>query len=358
VFAAGDAIGNHVLRIRHTLRSAGYESEIFADDIHPPVRKHARHFLDFRPPTGGRGVHALYHLSTGSRMAAWLAEQPVTLAVDYHNITPAEYFDRWQPQAAEVARAARAEMRRLASSVAYGLADSTYNALELTEEGYPDTAVVPILLDFAEYDAAPDTATLTRLRRRAEGGGAHWLFVGRVAANKCQHDVVAAFAAYRQLFDPRARLSIVGGRTLLLYARALERLASELGVADAVDFTDNLKFPQLLAHYRAADLFVSLSEHEGFCVPLVEAMHFGVPTVALASTAVPETVGDATVLLPDKDPLTVAVAAHRVLSDDVLRKALIEAGHRRVEHFSLVNNRRRLLEAIEPRIAQCEARHG
>ena len=220
-----------------------------------------------------------------------------------------------------MARAARAEMRRLASSTAYGLADSTYNALELTDEGYPDTAVVPILLDFAEYDAAPDTATLTRLRRRAEAGGAHWLFVGRVAANKCQHDIIAAFAAYRQLFDPKARLSIVGGRTLLLYARALERLADELGVADAVDFTDNLKFPQLLAHYRAADLFVSLSEHEGFCVPLVEAMHFGVPTVAYASTAVPETVGDATLLLPDKDPLTVAVAAQRVLSDDVVRKA-------------------------------------
>ena len=181
--------------------------------------------------------------------------------------------------------------------------------------------------------------------------GPHWLFVGRVAANKCQHDIIAAFAAYRQLFDPKARLSIVGGRTLLLYARALERMAVELGVADAVDFTDNLKFSQLLAHYRAADLFVSLSEHEGFCVPLVEAMHFGVPTVAFASTAVPETVGDATLLLSDKDPVSVAVAAQRVLSDDVVRKALIEAGHRRVEHFSLVNNRRRLIEALEPRIA-------
>jgi glycosyltransferase involved in cell wall biosynthesis len=351
VFAAGDAIGNHVLRIRDTLRAAGYDSEIYADDIHPPMRRHARHFLEFKAPPGGQGVHLLYHLSTGSRMAAWLAEQPVPLAVDYHNITPAEYFDRWQPAAAEVARTARAEMRRLASSTAYGLADSTYNALELTDEGYPDTAVVPILIDFTEYDAAPDTATLTRLRRRAEGGGAHWLFVGRVAANKCQHDIVAAFAAYRRLFDPQARLSIVGGRTLLLYSRALERLASELGIANAVDFTNDLKFSQLLAHYRAADVFVSLSEHEGFCVPLVEAMHFGVPTVAFASTAVPETVGDATLLLSDKDPLSVAVAVQRVLSDDVVRKAMIEAGHRRVEHFSLANNRRRLLEALEPRIA-------
>ncbi|HVW34856.1 MAG TPA: glycosyltransferase [Acidimicrobiia bacterium] len=352
VFAAGDAIGNHVLRIRDALRDAGYDSEIFADDIHPPVRRHARPFTEFTPPPGGKGTHLLYHLSTGSRMAAWLADQPCPLAVDYHNITPAEYFDRWQPQAAEVARAARAEMRRLASSVAYGLADSSYNAAELVEEGYADTAVVPILIDFADFDStAPDPATLTRLRRRAEGGGAHWVFVGRVAANKCQHDIVAAFAVYRQLFDPKARLSIVGGRTLLLYSRALERLADELGVADAVDFTNDVKFPQLLAYYRAADVFVSLSEHEGFCVPLVEAMHFGVPTVAYASTAVPETVGDATLLLPGKDPLEVAVAVQRVLTDDGVRKGLIEAGHRRVEHFSLENNRRRLLEALEPRIA-------
>ncbi|HEX6381102.1 MAG TPA: glycosyltransferase, partial [Acidimicrobiia bacterium] len=313
VFAAGDAIGSHVLRIRDTLRAAGYESEIFADVIHPPMRRHARSFLDFRAPADGRGVHLLYHLSTGSRMAAWLAEQTAPLAVDYHNITPAEYFDRWQPQAAAVAREARAEMRRLASSTRYGLADSSYNALELTEEGYPDTAVVPILIDFTEYDAAPDTATLTRLRRRAESGGAQWLFVGRVAANKCQHDIVAAFAAYRQLFDPRARLSIVGGRTLLLYARALERLADELGVADAVDFTDNLKFPQLLAHYRAADVFVCASDHEGFCVPLLEAMHHRLPVVAYASTAVPETLGGGGLLLGTKAPTTVAAAVHRVL---------------------------------------------
>lgn len=350
VFAAGDAIGNHVVRVRDALRAAGYDSEIYADVIHPPRRRLARPFQEFEAPPGGRDVHLLYHLSTGSRMAAWLADQPGTLAVDYHNITPAEYFDRWQPQAAEVCRTARAEMRRLASSVAYGLADSSYNAAELTEEGYADTAVVPILIDFGEFDAPPDTATLARLQRRAEGGGASWLFVGRVAAHKSQHDVIAAFAAYRALFDPKARLSIVGGRTLLLYARALERLADELGVAGAVDFTDDVKFPQLLAQYRAADVFVSLSEHEGFCVPLVEAMHFGVPTVAYGVAAVPETVGDASLLLPDKDPLTVAVGVHRVLSDDVVRKALIEAGHRRVEHFSLANNRRRLLDALEPRI--------
>ncbi len=348
VFAAGDAIGNHVLRIRDTLRGAGYESEIFADDIHPPVRRQARHYLEFEAPVGGQAVHLLYHLSTGSRMAAWLAEQPVPLAVDYHNITPAEYFDRWQPAAAQVAREARAEMRRLASSTAYGLADSTYNALELADEGYPDTAVVPILIDFAEYDAAPDTATLTRLRRRAEGGGAQWLFVGRVAANKCQHDVVAAFAVYRELFDPKARLSVVGGRTLLLYARALERLAEELGVADAVDFTYNLKFPQLLAQYRAADVFVSLSEHEGFCVPLVEAMAADVPIVAYAAGAVPETLGGAGLLFEPKDFEVAAELLGSVVYDRDVRARVLEGQRRRLQDFAPPRIEARLKETLSP----------
>jgi glycosyltransferase involved in cell wall biosynthesis len=271
--------------------------------------------------------------------------------VDYHNITPPEYFDRWAPEAAEITRAGRREMRKLASFTRFAFADSAYNAAELKAEGYPDPAVAPILIDFAEYDADPDRAALTRLGRQREKGGAHWLFVGRLSANKCQHDVIAAFAVYRQLFDPAARLSIVGGRTALLYSRALERLARELDVADAVDFTDSLSFPQLLAYYRTADVFVSLSEHEGFCVPVVEAMHFGVPVVAYASTAVPDTVADAAVVLPEKDPVIVAAAVHRVLSDQALRESLVAAGHRRVEHFSFGNNSRRMLEVIEKGIA-------
>lgn len=351
VLAAGDAIGNHVLRIQRILREAGYDSEIFAADIHPPVRRYARDYLDY--PSSGTAPDSwlLYHLSTGSPMAAWLAERPERLAVDYHNITPAEYFDRWFPAAAEVARAARAEMRKLASSTRFGLADSTFNAAELEAEGYPPTAVAPILIDFSEYDAPPDRATLTRLERRREGSGAHWLFVGRITANKCQHDVIGAFAVYRRLFDPKARLSIVGGRAALLYSRALERLAADVGVADAVDFTDSLSFPQLLAYFAHADVFVSLSEHEGFCVPVVEAMHFGVPVVALGTTAVPETVADAGLLLDDADPLVVATAVDRVLTDRPLRDGLVAAGHRRVEHFSFANNRRRLLEAVAAGIA-------
>ena len=351
VFAAGDAIGSHVLRIRDALREAGYESQIFADDIHPPVRRHARHYQEFEPPANGEPTWLLYHLSTGSRMAEFLADQPVPVAVDYHNITPAPYLERWMPEAGAVARRARAEMRLLASVSRFALADSTYNAEELSAEGYRDPSVVPILVDFSDYEVPPDPSALARLRRLAERGGSRWLYVGRLAANKCQHDLIAAFAVYRKLFDSKARLSLVGGWTLPLYVRALERLAGDLGVAEAVELTNVLTFPQLLAEYRAADVYVSLSEHEGFCVPALEAMYFDVPVVAFSTTALPETVADGGVLLPDKDPVVVATAVHRVLTDAPLRQSLVTAGRGRVEHFSLANNRRRLLDAVSSRLA-------
>ncbi len=161
---------------------------------------------------------------------------------------------------------------------------------------------------------------------------------------------IAAFATYRELYDPKARLTLVGGRTSNVYYRSLELLADELGVADVVEFTDTISHDEKLACYRAADVFVCLSEHEGFKVPAVEAMHFGLPVVALAAAAVPETVGDAGVLLPTKEPVVVAAAVHRVMTDDPLRAEILEAGRRRADDFSLDRTRRRLLDLLEEHV--------
>lgn len=350
-FAAGDAIGHHVRRLQRVLREAGYESEIFADETQPAVRRLARHYREFTPSANGQPTWLLYHLSTGSPMAAFLAEAGQPLAVYYHNITPAQFFERWEPGATDSARAARSQLRLLAAPSRFAMANSAFSAGELSDQGYANVSVVPVLVDFDEYDIPPDPATGDRLRRAAAGGGATWLFVGRLAPNKCQHDVIGAFALYRELFDPAARLHLIGGRTSMLYWEGLQLLAAELGCDEAVEFTDVLTFPEVLAHYHAADVFVSLSEHEGFCVPVLEAMHFGVPVVALASSAVSETVADAGLLLPDKDPVTVACAVHRVLTDEALRSQLVAAGHRREEHFSFENNRKRLLSALEAGLA-------
>jgi glycosyltransferase involved in cell wall biosynthesis len=323
-----------VLRLQELLRGAGYQSEIFVQDAHPAMRSRSR---PYRELEAGPSDWLLYHLSTGSPMAAFLAEQEHRLAVYYHNITPARFFERWEPWAAENIQGARQQMRKLASVTRFAMANSTYSEAELRAEGYGDTCVVPVLVDFSAFDGPGDPATTARFRRAAERGGAQWLFVGRQAPNKCQHEVIAAFAAYRAIFDPEARLALVGGKTSALYHRALEQLVDELGLGGCVDLADAVSFPELLAHYRAADVFVSLSRHEGFFVPVLEAMHLDVPVVARGVAAVPETVGDGGLLLPDEaadDPVVVASAVHRVLTDQALRDRLAAAGHERVEHFS------------------------
>lgn len=346
VFAAGDAIGNHVLQLQRVLRQAGYESEIYVEEAHAEVRSRSR---PYRQLEAGPSDWLLYHLSTGSPMAAFLAEQEHRLAVYYHNITPARFFERWEPGATDTIRRARQEMRKLASVTRFAMANSAYSEADLRAEGYADTCVVPVLVDFTAYDTPPDRATGARLQRAAERGGAQWLFVGRLAPNKCQHDVIGAFAAYRALFDPDARLTLIGGKTSALYHRVLEQLVDELGLTACVDLADVVTFPELLAHYRAADVFVSLSQHEGFFVPALEAMHFDVPVVARAATAVPETVGDAGLLLPDDaagDPVVVATAVHRVVTDRGLRDRVVAAGRGRLEHFSAANTGRRFLEVV------------
>ncbi|MEA3076261.1 MAG: hypothetical protein QOF60_1169 [Actinomycetota bacterium] len=347
-FAAGDAIGVHVRLTQAALRAAGWESEIFYDDAQAAVRKLGRHFTTWEPDAD---AWVLFQLSTGSRMTSFVLEAGVPFGVYFHNITPPLYFERWEPGAAENLRTALADMRRLAANARFAIANSTFSEGDLIEAGYDPTTTSPVLLDAKELDGPYNHRLLQRLQRETAGGGKRWLFIGRAAPNKCQHDLIAAFAAYREFYDPKARLTLVGGRTSNVYYRSLEILADELGVSAAVEFTDTISDEEKLACYRAADVFVCLSEHEGFKVPVVEAMHFGVPVVALATSAVPETVADAGVLLDTKDPMVVAAAVDRVLTDDAVRADLVEAGRRRFDDFSLERSSRRLLDAIERFVA-------
>ncbi len=348
--AAGDAIGVHVRLTQAALRAAGWESEIFYDDAQAAVKKLGRHYSTWDRAVDGQNGNAwvLFQLSTGSRMTPFLLDQDIPFGVYFHNITPPIYFDRWEPGASENLRTALAEVRRLAPQARFALANSTFSEGDLIEAGFSPTAVSPVLFDAKELAGTPNERLLQRIRRDASDGGARWLFIGRAAPNKCQHDLIAAFAAYREIYDPNARLTLVGGRTSNVYYRSLELLADELGVGGGVvEFTDTISHEEKLAWYRGSDVFVCLSDHEGFKVPLVEAMHFGIPVVAFAGTAVPETVGDAALLLDDKDPLLVATAVHRVLTDDELRADLVGAGHKRAEEFSLDRTSRHLLELLD-----------
>lgn len=348
-FASGDAIGLHVRNTQAALRRAGYRSDVYYDDVQASVKHLGRPYTQYEPTSGD---WLLYHLSTGSAMVDMIVDAPCDIAVYFHNITPAEYFERWAPGAAVNIRQAHAQMRRLASVSKFAMANSRFSEVELQEAGFADTAVVPILIDFADYDTPPHPRRLHRLQAEGRGGGARWLFVSRLAPNKCQHDLIGAFAVYRAVHDPAARLAVIGGKTADIYYRSLQVLVDELGLGDSVELTDTLSFPELLAYYRTADVFVCLSEHEGFMVPLLEAMHFGIPIVAYARTAVPETVGEAGVLLDDKDPVVVAEAVHRVMADDELRRGLVERGRGRAAAGRLELTAARMLEVVDQHVGR------
>jgi len=142
-------------------------------------------------------------------------------------------------------------------------------------------------------------------------------------------------SAYRRLYDPQARLHIVGSAISEEYQRAVEHFVAELELGDAVDWAGSVTHEELMAYYDGCDVFLCLSEHEGFNVPVLEAMHFHIPVIAYAAAAVPGTVGDGGILLTDKDPVIVATAVERLRSDTSLRQALVEAGRKRVEHYSI-----------------------
>src|SRR5207244_2242555 len=177
---------------------------------------------------------------------------------------------------------------------------------------------------------------------RDAAAGARWLFVGRLCPNKAQHDIVRAFAIFRRLFDPAATLTLVGRSSSHRYETALRALISGLGLDDAVHLVGSITDAELAAAYRDADVFVCLSDHEGFCNTVVEAMAAGTPVIAFATSALPETVASGGLLLEDKDPWQVAVAAHRVMTDAALRATLVRAGRRRVDDLDLHVARARL----------------
>lgn len=344
--ASRDAIGGHVVQLRDLLRSRGFESDIFYGNATPDR-------LDYGFPVSRLGDRSstdrvlLYQLSIGSGVADIFRDRAERKFVNYHNITPADLLEAWIPAVGEEVRWGRAQLRDLAPITEFAIADSMFNERELQAAGYRSTTTVPLLLDLDGFAGSPDPTLAARLAGQRSGGGTELLFVGKVSPHKGQHDLVKALAAYRRFYDPRARLRLVGGAISDEYRAAVERFADELGLIDAVEIAGSVTHEELIAYYAAADVFVCLSNHEGFCVPLLEAMYHRVPIVAYTNTAVPETVATAGLVLPDKQPARVAAAIHRVVTDQNLRDALARAASERVTSFALPRVQEGFASALE-----------
>ena len=346
-----DATGTHTLLARDALRAAGWRSEIFAEAIHDDLADAAYKHWEY-PEHAAPGDVALYQFTTSSPVAGYLAERGLPLILDFHNFTGPEYFAGWERSTQERASRAAEELALLAPHALLGLAKSGFSERVLRHAGCRRTAVVPVLADYARVTATPDPIVATELARPRAGGGADILFVGRVVPSKAQHELVKALWTYRRLYDPNARLHLVGGTSSFDYLRALQGFVQDLGLSQAVRLTGEVSDASLAAHYAAADVFLSLSAHEGFGVPLVEAMAAGVPVVARPAGAVVQTVADAALVLEAGDPAYVAAALRRVCTDSGLRAALVEAGHRRVAALADGSASRSFVDAVARVVSQ------
>jgi len=324
VFSPGDAIGQAVRRMRSAFREAGLASEVFAEEIHQSLLGEARPAAELEARVGPGDV-AVYHLSIGARSARLFAALGCRRVIVYHNITPSRYYWTTSPRVSHWLDQGRRDLGRLAPMVELGVGDSAYNAAELIAAGCPATMVIPPPVDLVRLSPRPARPSHPpRL-----------IFVSRLAPNKRQDQLIRVLAALRATGQPAATLVLPGGwNDAETYAAGLRRLARDLGVDGAVELPGWCSDRELGDLYAGASVAVCASEHEGFGMHLLEAWAFDLPVVAREAAAVPETVGDAGILLDTDDPLVWAAVVDRVVRDQGLRHLLARRGRRRLGDFS------------------------
>lgn len=325
----GDAIGNEVLGIRRVLRGAGYRSHIFVQTADPRLDDTTLDYRLLRDESRADNV-LIHHFSLGSRASRVAFALPDRMLLVYHNITPPDYFIGMRTPLTRSCFEGRRELRAYVPRCDLALGDSEFNRTELALIGFPRTGVLPVVPDFSHLDVAPDSL----LARGFDDGWTNILFVGRIMPHKRIDDLVRFFHAYRRIYNPRCRLLLVGAYDgFKTYLGSIGELISRLRVPD-VHIIGHVSNEQLTALYDVADVFLSASEHEGFCVPLVEAFHKRIPVVAFAASAVPATMDGSGVLYDYKDPRHVAALLHAVVSDSTVEKEIVRAQDAALDRFT------------------------
>jgi len=322
----GDAISNCALQLRRHLRESGYASDIWVDVRGDTVSREAAYF---EPRAVAAADAILYHHSIGTELAERVAALDVPKALIYHNVTPAAFFADYRPALAYALDAGAASLKDIAESFDRVVAVSEYNAAGLRALGVSDVQTIPFMVDVARFEDAPQADALP-----GDGSAMRWLFVGRIAPNKGLRKLIEVADAFRRCCG-ELMLTIVGRwEADDPYLRELRELIAELDLTENVRFAGVVSDALLAAHYRHAEVLVTLSEHEGFCVPVVEAMFFDLPVVALAAAALPETLGSAGLLIePSADIAEIAAAIVCLRDDPGLRASIVAAQRARREAF-------------------------
>ena len=327
-YSYGDAIGNEALEIRDFLRANGIESEIFTMHFHPRYAHQVHNYLEYDRFSAPENM-VIFHFSIGSPVTKRFLRLVDKKIIIYHNITPYYFFLDFHRILAKDCFKGRLELKSLADKVDLALGDSEYNRSELVAAGFKQTGVLPLVMDFAKFDQQP----LPVLRELFADGKNNLLYVGRIIPNKKIEDVIKTFYFYQKYFHADSRLFIVGEyRGFERYLAALQNLVLELRLKN-IHFSGHVPLAEVVSYFKLSHLYLHLSEHEGFCAPIPESFHLGIPVVAYDAGAVAETMNGGGALVREKDFLKIAALGNEILTRPELKAALLAGQDKALEKY-------------------------
>ena len=326
----GDAVGDNARRLCDLFRRLGHESNVFALTVDDDLADHVRPFTD---PDARRGDVTILHFAMPSPMSDAFATLPGARVLCYHNVTPAHFFADYDPDITRLTALGRRELASLVGRVDLAVGVSEYNRLELEELGFDPTGVLPLLIDTTRLTTAAPVPALESL---LQDGLVNILFVGRIAPNKKIEDHIRLAEQYKRYVDVYYRFIFVGKTDAVpRYYDTVRALITEYRMlSDRFWFPGPASDEELGTYYRNAHAYVSLSEHEGFCVPLVEAMATDVPVLAYGAAAVPETLGGAGVTFAPKDLEYAAELLGMLVYDAPVRRRVVAGQRARLADFN------------------------
>ncbi len=334
-FHRGDAIGDTAFHMKRFFLSQGFHSEIYCLNRDKGLEKSSRLYSEY--PMSGPSDITILHFALPSPLTKAFVRSPSQKVIVYHNLTPHVFFKGFSQEMERISRIGREELKSLVPHVTLALADSEFNRQELVELGFQRTEVFPLFIDFEKYNQPVNKFFYTLF----DDERINILFVGRIVPNKKIEDLIRVLFTYKKYVSPLVRLIVVGKTSSLpKYFQGLVRLADEFYLQpEEIRFTGHIPDEEMFALYKVADVFLSLSEHEGFGLPFIESMVFDLPIIAYDCTAVPYTLDGAGILIKDKRVEYVSELIEIVSHDESVRKKVLQGQRQRLKKFKEMDNR-------------------
>lgn len=346
-FHRGDAIGDTASHMKKFFLSKGLRSQIYCLDRDSGLEGESALFASFTKPSSSDVT--ILHFALPSPLTQAFMKLPSKKVIIYHNITPPEFFSEFSQEMARISHLGKEELKSLVPHVSLVLADSEYNRQDILKLGFKRAEVFPLFVDFEKYKRPPSRFMYELFRDERT----NFLFVGRIAPNKKIEDLIKVTFYFKKYISPLVRLIIVGKTsTIPKYYQSIVDIADAFYlVPEDICFTGHISDEEMFALYKASDVFLSMSEHEGFGLPFIESMIFDLPIVAYDCTAVPYTLGGAGILIKDKRVDYLGELLNIVVHDEELRKKIIESQRQRLREFKemelenyLIQNLKDLIE--------------